>query len=242
MRDLKFNYILIMLFFNVYKFILWCVFFCRSIDWNTSIICACCVAVVSSIRAVLLVCKKLLTYRNHSLQVNRKKEYTTTYHLPNNHGFSLLEILLVMLLVSFFLTSAVPKWHNFCITQQMRVSVAQLRSMFIYARDLAITKQKQVQLCGSSDQQSCDGDWSKYILVRYADEAAVGSVARVSDALPKGWSIRWQSSLGHNSFLIFFPDASFAGQRGSFYVDSPPDADHLERRLVVSLSGHLHVI
>lgn len=158
-------------------------------------------------------------------------------HLSRHTGFTALEVIVTISLLSFFLLISTPKLQYFYNNQEKIAIEKNIYSMIIFAKTLSTSSQHQIQLCGSSNTTECDGKWSSFILARYYKKNGSGTILRVNKPAFKGWSIQWQGSLGNNNYLLFYPNGTLSGQRGSFYINNK---NSLKARLTISQGGIIH--
>lgn len=84
-------------------------------------------------------------------------------------GFTMIEFLMVILIVSILSTVAFPAFTQFINTEKLEAATDQLAQTFVTARSTAIKSGLPVIMCASEDEVSCSGTWDDGWLV-YIDE------------------------------------------------------------------------
>ena len=122
--------------------------------------------------------------------------YPSTGQLPRPHGFSILELLVVLSIIGISLSMALPGFEKLTTHVRATTSLNNLRTSIKYAQSEALKRHNPVRLCPSDDGHNCDasGHWENGWIV-YVDNS--GKSVR-SDADPilkvfgptKGVSIR----------------------------------------------------
>ena len=80
-------------------------------------------------------------------------------------GFSLLELLMVMVLLSILIAMAAPDLQSALTRSEGEVALRNLSSQLSSARSAAIEHGVTVTLCPSSDGSACSGTWSSGSIV-----------------------------------------------------------------------------
>ncbi|HEY5740480.1 MAG TPA: GspH/FimT family pseudopilin [Gammaproteobacteria bacterium] len=109
-------------------------------------------------------------------------------------GYTLLEILIAVILVSLLMAFAVPAMRAFTQNDRMITNVNTLIGHLNYARSEAVKRSQQVTVCASNDATTCSGTWSDGWIV-YVDADADNSftageeIIRVKQSLEGGNSL-----------------------------------------------------
>ena len=180
-------------------------------------------------------------------------------------GFSLLELTLVMLVLGWMLCFAIPGWRSMLEGQRMRMVVDQIQGIVSLARQSAVMLHSRVVLCPYQAGDGCGSQWQHGILLAQLNVSSsvvagvapsfpAAQVIKVWRQLPSGWGLRWRSSLGKNSALVFQSNGELFGQQGSFYIENAhgphasgkaSDQDFNQgndnaRKIIVSATGYTH--
>lgn len=145
-----------------------------------------------------------------------------------SRGMTLLELLVSLSILTILLSLALPalshtlkRTHNYTLTKQM-IQLIQ------YARSESIVKRRVITLCGSSNQQDCDGQWSKHILM-FVDQNQNGKrddgdrLLQVVSTVKSGETLQWRS-FGNKPYLQLHPNGRTWYQNGNFTY-CPADGD-----------------
>ncbi len=151
-------------------------------------------------------------------------------------GFTVVELMLSVVLAAVLLAMAGPSLRGFYSRLQLRSAVSTLETGYDYARALAITRQSKVAYCGSSDGQSCDGQWNNKRLVV---DMATGQVLRVFNPIGPVFRLNWKGGFGINTALVFLPTGFTNGQQGRFKITAKDGRIAESATLVVSRSGRM---
>ncbi len=109
--------------------------------------------------------------------------------MKKNAGFTLLELIIVLAVVSIVMTFAIPAMQTFTQNDRLTTNINQLVGHLAYARSEAVKRTQQVSVCASNDGASCSGgDWADgwmiYVDADDDDSFTAGEeVLRVQQAL-----------------------------------------------------------
>ncbi|EDR34944.1 putative fimT protein [Coxiella burnetii Q321] len=155
-----------------------------------------------------------------------------------DRGMTFLELLIALSLLLIFISLAVPAWQTFLAQERLAALINRLAAAIHFARSEAIKRHSVVTLCGSSDGQRCDGQWSKGQIVLASRAKAP---LRYYGKYPRDYHLIWRSSLKKNTYLNFTGDGFTEGQQGTFYLCPPHNRKPMTWSLVVTRSGRLRV-
>jgi type IV fimbrial biogenesis protein FimT len=82
-----------------------------------------------------------------------------------NTGFSLLELLLTLTILSILVTIGSPSFSYFVDKNQSDSAIQKVYRLYNLARSEAITRNQQVYFCGSNSGSKCDNKWHKFGLI-----------------------------------------------------------------------------
>jgi type IV fimbrial biogenesis protein FimT len=108
-------------------------------------------------------------------------------------GFTLIELMIVLSIAAILLVIGVPAFQNTVLGTQRAVGLNIMTTMISTARNEAITRNENIELCASSDSATCSGlaSWEDGWIIR---SALSGEVLRVGEAL--GGSATFRSIVG----------------------------------------------
>ena len=160
--------------------------------------------------------------------------------MKKNSGFTLLELLITVALISIVTAFAIPSMTSFTQNDRLTTNINTLVGHLALARSQAVTLAQPVSVCASSDLATCSSnDWANGWLV-YIDADTSGDVStgdellRVHEALPGNSTL--SSTAGS---AITFDDRGFApGAVGSFSLCDDRGVEHL-KSITISNTGRV---
>lgn len=99
-----------------------------------------------------------------------------------NLGFTLLELMFTLFIVAILATLAAPMMDSTLKTQSVRSLQQDFHSALVYARSEAVTRNRVVSICGSSDGASCSATGWPSGWIIFVDSSATGYGDGVYDA------------------------------------------------------------
>lgn len=154
-------------------------------------------------------------------------------------GFTLLELLVVILLMSIMATLAMPSFLAFGERNARSAAVNQLQSTLAFARNTAITQRMEVTVCPTdTGREACINQWGGPVLVVAGDKQESfddGDIVRVFPAAQRTkitYSRNWKR-------IKFTPLGHSSGYNGRFFV-CPGEAQR-GSELVLSQLGRLRI-
>ena len=101
---------------------------------------------------------------------NGKYGIVTGSSLRRPSGFSLIELMIVLVIFGIIATRAIPSFHLLMQSVQMNAAISAMERSLRYARHMAIIHNAKVNLCPSRDLKSCTDDnrWN-YGWIIYTD-------------------------------------------------------------------------
>jgi type IV fimbrial biogenesis protein FimT len=136
-------------------------------------------------------------------------------------GFSLLELLITIVLISIISTLAFPSFQSFFMQSQSKTLATQLMQALHLARSEAMLRGITITLCQSADHTTCSGNWEDGQII-FADTKNTATVQDKEDLLYVFSSSRhkgilhWRSSL-HRNYLSFYPTGFTRSEDGTFW-------------------------
>ena len=160
-------------------------------------------------------------------------------------GFTLLELLMVLAILSLLLTVSIPSLRQTLERHRGNAILRQLASSIAFARNSAIKSGLWVTLCPSQEGLQCDqpGDWlDGYIVFLDPErnrrmEKDDQLLLRVSQDIPDG-SLSWRA-FQNKPYLQFTPLGLIAGQSGSFTWCPADHNPALAGQLIINNVGRL---
>ncbi len=154
-------------------------------------------------------------------------------------GVTLFELLVVLFLLVIIYCLISPLWQTWVTDSRVQSMLVRLTNAVELARSLAIHRGMITTLCGSDDQENCNGKWTSGYLLQVV---STGEIIRHYGKLPANYRLVWKSTFSQNRALSFNPDGFTDGKQGTFYVCAPEREKRLSRGMVVTRSGRLRYI
>lgn len=79
--------------------------------------------------------------------------------MKKNSGFTLLELVITLGLVSIVVAIAIPSMTTFTQNDRLTTNINSLIGHLAYARSEAVKRSQQVSVCASNDALTCSGSW-----------------------------------------------------------------------------------
>ncbi|MFK5914760.1 MAG: GspH/FimT family pseudopilin [Woeseiaceae bacterium] len=106
----------------------------------------------------------------------------------NNHGFTLIELIVTLAVVSVLLLTGIPMLNQMTTNNRLVTQINSIAGSLSLARSESIKRGSSITLCGSTDGATCDtSNWEAgWIVFADADNNAVlSSTAGTSEAMLK---------------------------------------------------------
>lgn len=160
--------------------------------------------------------------------------------MRRTRGFTLAEMLAVMLILGILLAIGMPSMQELSARTRADSTVFGLRAMLGLARQSAITLNRDITVCGTSDGKRCSADWREQPALLFADTNANRELDPedrliLQSEVTRRAGVRWRGS-GGRAYLRYRPDG---GVREFGHFMYCPDGGDLRfgRQLVVSATG-----
>lgn len=149
-----------------------------------------------------------------------KKTVTRKSVTKKEFGFSLIDLLFTLVLLSVLLSLAFPAYKYLMVEIRLLALTERVTSALNYARSEAIRHRSVAVLCPSENGQTCSGQWRNgwiIVLGRYTANFSENSLLRVYPPLNKHEFLIWHGA-GNRGFVQLNPDGSAYGHNGNFVV------------------------
>lgn len=171
--------------------------------------------------------------------------------IRNTSGFTLLELLITVVVLSIVVSIAFPSFQASIERNSVEASLSEFAASLRLARTEAIKRGRLVVVCPSDDQVSCSGNWRDGWLV-FEDTndsstytAAADVLIRVHGALGSDnlleWSDRgsaiWQEGVG--TLVQYNSRGLITTDDGTFKMCSRSRNDQWARSLIIAPTGGL---
>ena len=168
-----------------------------------------------------------------------------TYRSKLVNGFSLIELLVTIAIVSILITIAMPSYRSFIQRYHMKTEVDKWLLVLNLARQAAISSGNIVTLCPSSNGHSCSKSWQNGAIlfidnnrdhVRDNTELLLQVVAKVKNKQV----ITWRAFQNRN-YIQFQQNGFTWDQNGTFRVCANEPSLKFNRALIVTRSGRIRL-
>jgi type IV fimbrial biogenesis protein FimT len=182
-------------------------------------------------------CKKTIKFRSYRTKCLVRPYKNNWYEL----GFSLVELLFTITLISILLTLAFPVYKHLALELRLFILTEQVRSTLDYARSEAIRHQSVITICKSKDGKNCSGRWKDgWIVLINKSSSSIknGSLLFVYPALSYWGFLEWHGFRSDN-YLQLYPNGS--SQNGSFIVCVNAFSQKIARLIKISQTGRIRI-
>lgn len=150
-------------------------------------------------------------------------------------GFSLLELLVVLTIISVISSLSIPMLNNFAAKDKVQIASHQIKQALRYARTESILKHERIVVCPSIDGALCDLEGNGIKLLVYSDDTR--ELMRVLD-LPETISVNYR---GFNPMYlgIAYDSTGLAQNNGTYSVMPPLNNSLPKQKIIVSKTGRV---
>jgi type IV fimbrial biogenesis protein FimT len=147
-----------------------------------------------------------------------------------NHGFTLLELMIVIAIITIILTLTAINWQPILGRNQLANQLDRLQSYLRYARSTALWRDEIIKVCPYSKTMGCGQNWSQGLLIRHQKQ-----IYKILP-WPKNIRLNWN---GPHNLILFGSKGRLASQPGHFTLKKPHTK--LYYHLIISRTGKIHV-
>jgi type IV fimbrial biogenesis protein FimT len=168
------------------------------------------------------------------------------FRLQKHSGFTLVELLTTVAILSVVLGLGIPSLQHFLATNRAASQTNQLVGTLALSRSEAIKRGQRITLCQTSSKQECEstGNWSRGWML-FIDENKNKTVDEdeqmlySGDFLSGGTQVTFNGAFGIDGYVIYKADGS-AFPNGSFTIclDKNPDYG---KALILFRTGRLRL-
>lgn len=165
--------------------------------------------------------------------------------MKKSRGYTLVELLTVVLVIGILLTLAIPAYHAWMSRNRTMTQVNQLVGVINFARSEAIKRQMTITVCATDDGEKCGTAWEKGWMV-FVDKQNTGQMAegdtklRIYGPLQPNARLQWNATRSNN-FLQLAPSGGTRGQDGTFTYCADAQSTDPGTTIIVSQTGRIRV-
>mgnify|MGYP003649905647 CR=1 FL=1 len=180
----------------------------------------------------------------HNYQGSIMKIYKNSITIKTSntqHGFTLLEVLIVLAITAVLMTLATPSLYSYAAQSESKAIIQKLSGLIRLARNNAINHQRSTLLCPSKDGLSCEQNWQEGALIfedRNNDKQLnnAETIIYFQSPLTENGSIHWSAL--HNR--LSFSGQGLSGSSAGSFIYCPADKNpKYANALIVSFSGKI---
>lgn len=157
-------------------------------------------------------------------------------------GFTLVELMVVVALVTIITTLAVPAWNRMIVSNRIRAAVNDWTLSTQFARSEALRQNVPITLCPSNNGTNCTAsDYETGWIVKTGLPAVAGIV--LQDTLPKQ-RLTMAFNPQARRAMTFLPNGLLIGNFTGGHVtmhDDPASDNSLSRHLCIARTGRIRV-
>lgn len=153
-----------------------------------------------------------------------------------NLGFTTIELLITIAIISILLLSTVPAMQNFINNNKSAAVTNGIVSALQFAKNEAIKNRLKVKYCKSSNHKTCGGKWEDGQIV--IDET--GKLLHVFAALNYNDKLIWNSSFSKDDYVEFTGIGCTNGQNGTF-VYIPGGQEKYSQTITINQAGRVKI-
>jgi type IV fimbrial biogenesis protein FimT len=162
-----------------------------------------------------------------------------------NHGFTLLQLLVALAIMSILTTQALPAMRDISASSKATATINQIFQYLQYARSLALSQSRHITVCGYDEGNQCASDWEDGIKIFH--DANVDGAQDPGEAtmrvfrFPSGEShVDLNASFGV-SYIRFTPLGTTYNGNGNIVYCAQAGDTRFAKVLIYYRSGRIYV-
>lgn len=157
--------------------------------------------------------------------------------MNDSKGFTLIELMLTLAVVTILLAMAVPSYRTFVQGNRVASQANTLLRALAYTRSEAVKRAAVIAICRSSNQNSCGGNWAEGWIV-FNDVDQDGALDTGTDTLLQaGNGLSGGSTLTAGTGFVRYAASGAAMDTTQFTLTPADCKGDMQRRIQVTGSG-----
>lgn len=116
----------------------------------------------------------------------RMRAYHFYFSDVRSTGFSLIELMATLAIVTILLATAIPSFSNMLARNELAVATNAARGALMVAREASVMRGQPVSLCAGAPATGCSGDWSSGQWIVFRDANHSGDIDNGESVLQHG--------------------------------------------------------
>jgi len=159
-------------------------------------------------------------------------------------GFTLVELLIVIVLISVVASYAIPSMGNLVDNSRRHAAVSDMVSLLNLARNSAILEQHTVTICPLDQTNTCTHDWNTRPVTVFRDPDSDRVLAKGSDIIRVNQVVeggQWDANTSSRPYFRFFATGMASYAIGNMTWCPDDNNSHLAAQIVVNMGGRLRL-
>lgn len=159
-------------------------------------------------------------------------------------GFTLVELLIVIALISLIANYAIPSMGNLVDNSRRHAAVSDMVSLLNLARNSAILEQHTVTICPLDQTNTCTHDWNTRPVTVFRDPDSDRVLAKGSDIIRVNQVVeggQWDANTSSRPYFRFFATGMASYAIGNMIWCPDNKDNHLAAQIVINMGGRLRL-
>ena len=160
-------------------------------------------------------------------------------------GFTLIELMLSISIISILLTLALPNLNSFIVSMRVNNEITSLYRLLLVTRNSAIYSGQDVTICPLDTDNKCNTNWQGNIGVfidtnrnEAFDQGDDETLIRFKNSIKAGDQLIYGK---YRNRIIYQPTGHLSMLFNGTFVYCPKNHQTLSRGIIVARSGRLHL-
>ncbi|MEK9712842.1 MAG: GspH/FimT family pseudopilin [Thalassolituus sp.] len=165
----------------------------------------------------------------------------TSPQTDHRNGFSVIELLIVLVIVSITASLAIPAAVAFYDMVAMRAESSQIHRAIAFTKYMASYTGKATTFCPLDLRRRCSDDWSEEITI-FTDSNQndlLDGREQILKVIPQVGSDVYKREFSRKSPITFQPFGDAFGHNGIFRICRDDDSNYLSHTVIIASSGRI---